>query len=293
MKLLITGINGFLGGHLLNYFYDRGFEITAIARGEAKYNRLKTINYIDLDLTNSALLNEVIVKYQPNIIIHTAAMSKPNECEKNCEACILNNVVVTETIVNATQSINAKLIFTSTDFVFGEGEHHTEISETNPLNFYGNSKLVAENYIQHTLTNYCIVRPVFIYGKQIDGLRGSFVQWIQSSLQNGSIIKVVNDQLRTPTYVDDICYGVEMLIKLNKNGVYHLAGEDILTPYQMAIIIARKLKLNSNLIIPVDEISFPEPVRRAKKSILNINKSKTELNFSPTSFIDGLNKIFG
>lgn len=291
MKLLITGINGFLGRHLTNYLLSKGYTIVATGRGSAKGIISTEINYVDLDLTNSTSLLKIINKVQPNVIIHTAAMSKPDECEQNKDACILNNVMVTKTIAETAKNINAKLIFTSTDFVFGEGDNQVETSITKPLNFYGESKLQAEKYIQQTLTNFCIIRPAFIYGKQIDGLRGSFVQWILSNLEKGNAIKVVNDQFRTPTYVDDICYGIERLITLDKQGIYHFAGEEILTPYQMAVMIAEKLQLNANLIIPVDENTFPEPVKRSKKCILNINKAKKELNFLPTSFINGLEKI--
>jgi dTDP-4-dehydrorhamnose reductase len=292
MKLLITGINGFLGRHLINYLLARGYAVFSTGRGFIKGNLKSDVHYINFDLTNNELLLQTINEIQPNIIIHIAAMSKPDECELNKEACILNNVDVTKNIADAAKAINAKLIFTSTDFVFGEGENHKEESITKPLNFYGESKLMAETYIQKVLNNYCIIRPVFIYGKQIDGIKGSFVQWVQSNLENDNVIKVVNDQFRTPTYVEDICFGIERLVLLDKTGIYHFSGEEVLTPYQMAFEIAEQLNLDISLIISVDASVFPEPVKRAKKCILNIDKSKQDLNFLPLSFNEGLKQIF-
>ena len=102
----------------------------------------------------------------------------------------------------------------------------------------------------------------------------------------------MNDQFRTPTFVDDICFGIERIISLDKTGIYHLAGEQILTPYTMAVKIADHLQLDSSLMIPVDENSFPEPVKRAKRSIANIDKAKAELGYLPLSFDEGLRKMF-
>jgi len=291
MKLLITGINGFLGRHLTNYLAGKGFSLTATGRNNVKGTILNYTKFVSFDLLNHQQSFEMVNELQPNVIIHTAAMSKPDECEQQKERCLQTNVAATTALANAAQQVNAKFIFISTDFVLGEGDNHTEAATPNPLNFYAASKLMAEEYIQQHLDNYCIVRPVLIYGKHIEGIRNTFIDWVQQSLQAGKQIKVVNDQFRTPTYVDDICFGIERIISLDKTGIYHLAGEQILTPYTMAVKVANHLQLDSNLIIPVDENSFPEPVKRAKRSIANIDKAKTELGYLPTSFDEGLKKI--
>jgi dTDP-4-dehydrorhamnose reductase len=291
MKLLITGINGFLGRHLTNYLAGKGFSLTATGRNNVKGTILNYAKFVSFDLLNHQQSFEMVNELQPNVIIHTAAMSKPDECEQQKERCLQTNVAATTALANAAQQVNAKFIFISTDFVLGEGDNHTEAAAPNPLNFYAASKLMAEEYIQQHLDNYCIVRPVLIYGKHIEGIRNTFIDWVQQSLQAGKQIKVVNDQFRTPTYVDDICFGIERIISLDKTGIYHLAGEQILTPYTMAVKVANHLQLDSNLIIPVDENSFPEPVKRAKRSIANIDKAKTELGYLPTSFDEGLKTI--
>jgi dTDP-4-dehydrorhamnose reductase len=291
MKLLITGINGFLGRHLANYLAGKGFSVTATGRNNAKGNILNSVKFISFDLLNHQQSFEIINELQPTVIIHTAAMSKPDECEQQKELCLQTNFEATKALANAAQQVNAKFIFISTDFVLGEGDNHTEISTPNPLNFYAQSKLMAEQYIQQHLDNFCIIRPVLIYGKHIEGIRNTFIDWVQQSLQAAKQIKVVNDQFRTPTYVDDICFGIERMIALDKTGIYHLAGEQILTPYAMAVKVANHLQLDSSLIIPVDENSFPEPVKRAKRSIVNIDKAKTELGYLPLSFDDGLRKM--
>jgi len=288
MKLLITGINGFLGRHLTNYLAGKGFSVTATGRNNAKGTLLNSVKFISADLLNTQQSFEMVNELQPNVIIHTAAKSKPDECEQQKELCLQTNLEATKILANAAKQVSAKFIFISTDFVLGEGENHIETSIPNPLNFYAQSKLMAEIYIQQHLDNYCIIRPVLIYGKHIEGIRNTFIDWVQQSLQAGKQIKVVNDQFRTPTFVDDICFGIERIISLDKTGIYHLAGEQILTPYSMAVKIANHLQLDCNLIIPVDENSFPEPVKRAKRSIVNIDKAKAELDYQPLSFDEGL-----
>lgn len=281
-----------MGRHLTNYLASKGFSTWGTGRNKPKGKLLNNGEFILADLLNTSQSVEMVAELQPNAIIHTAAMSKPDECEQQKELCLQTNLEATKTLANAAKLANAKFIFISTDFVLGEGDNHTETSIPNPLNFYAQSKLMAEEHIQQKLINYCIVRPVLIYGKHIEGVRNTFIDWVQQSLQASKQIKVVNDQFRTPTYVDDICFGIERIISLDKTGIYHLAAEQILTPYTMAVKIANHLQLDSNLIIPVDENSFPEPVRRAKRSIVNIDKAKTELGYLPVSFDEGLMRMY-
>jgi dTDP-4-dehydrorhamnose reductase len=123
-------------------------------------------------------------------------------------------------------------------------------------------------------------------------LRPSFLHWVKNSLEQNKQIKVVSDQLRTPTYVYDICKGIESIITEQKTGVYHLAGKDILSPYQMAVTTANVLGLDSGLIVNVTSETFPEPVTRAKRSGLKIDKAREELEYEPVSFEQGVGYTF-
>ena len=292
MKILITGANGFLAQHLCLFLADKGFQVIAVSRGERNIPSNEQISYYNLELTNVSLVGDFVKYHQPDVIIHAAAMSKPDDCNNNKDECILQNVTVTEQLVNFANDIQAHFIYISTDFIFGEDGPHAEDNEPDPLNFYGASKLLAEKSVTNNLKNYTIVRPVFIYGATWNGIRSSFIQWVQNSLEAGKAIKVVSDQLRTPTFVLDICWGILQIIERKKYGVYHLAGKDICSPYDMAVTVAKVLKLNCNLILEVTSDTFPEPVRRAKKSGLKIDKAIAELNYQPHSFEDGVRKSF-
>lgn len=287
-KILITGANGFLGQHLTLFLAEEKFKVIASGRGICRIPRNLDFEFETIDLTDEAAVQKMVADVKPEIIIHNAAMSKPDECENDKPACILNNVTATEYLVNAANRIGAKIIYISTDFIFGEDGPHEVDAVPAPLNFYGESKLMAEKLVQTVANDFAIVRPVFIYGPAWQGMRPSFLHWVKNNVEAGKTIKVVNDQLRTPTYVTDICKGLKTIILNDINGIYHLAGKDILSPYEMAIAVADVLSLDKSLIISVNADTFPEPVARAKKSGLKIDKSIQDINYQPVSFKEGV-----
>ncbi|HLD53825.1 MAG TPA: SDR family oxidoreductase [Sediminibacterium sp.] len=292
MKIVVTGANGFTGQHVAQYLASKGFQVFALSRGNARLAAHKLIHYHDCELTNVSSVNSLIMQIEPDWIIHIAAMSKPDECNDDRENCLLHNVQATIHLGEAAIKHHSQFIYFSTDFIFGENGPHGEDDITGPLNFYGESKLLAENWVKQHIPNAVIVRPVFIYGPELPGSRPSFIQWVQKQLIQEKPIKVVNDQKRTPTYVFDICQGLETIIVNNHSGVFHLAGAEIITPYEMAIEVANCLSLNVDLIEAVDSTTFPEPVKRAKQSGLKIDRASSILNYKPHSFSEGVRKSF-
>jgi dTDP-4-dehydrorhamnose reductase len=287
-RILVTGANGFLGQHLCLFLNAQGYEIIATGRGTCRISAGNLI-YEGCNLTNAEEVRLVLKKHQPSVIVHAAAMSKPDECNNNREDCARTNIEVTKHLL---QYKAEHFIYVSTDFIFGENGPHAEDDATGPLNFYGESKLAAENLVKESSLKTSIVRPVFIYGKTWQGLKGSFLHWVKNNLEQNKGIKVVSDQLRTPTYVDDICKGIQTIIDKEAAGVYHLAGRDILSPYEMAITTARVLGLDEMLIEKVTADTFPEPVKRAKRSGLKIDKARRDLAYEPVSFEEGVRLTF-
>ncbi|MBX9735245.1 MAG: SDR family oxidoreductase [Chitinophagaceae bacterium] len=292
MKIAITGSNGFLAHHLCVFLSQQGFEVIGCGRGENRVQSPVTFAYYSVELTDVSSIQYFFDKVRPDIIIHIAAMSKPDACMQNPDMCLLHNVTATSLLAEAAKLYNTKFIYSSTDFIFGEGGPHSEADTPAPLNFYGESKWMAEQALLSILPDAVIFRPVFIYGKQWPGMRGSFIHWVASALQANKPIKVVTDQLRTPTFAPDICQGITTIIRTNQSGIFHLAGKDILSPYEMATAVATILQFNIKLIEPVTADSFPEPVKRAKKSGLQIDKAKALLSYEPISFAEGVRMSF-
>ncbi|MDP1765238.1 MAG: SDR family oxidoreductase [Sediminibacterium sp.] len=295
MNLIITGANGFLGQHLTAFFAGKEFTVMGVSRGQRRIPEKINIIYQESELTsvsNVSNLRNLFENFQPAVIIHTAAMSKPDECDALKEQCLLNNVKATGHLVQFAKELQAHFIQISTDFIFGENGPHAEEAIPNPLNFYGQSKLMAEELVMDSGLPFTIIRPVFIYGKLWEGMRPSFLHWVKQNLEHGKKIKVVTDQVRTPTYVEDICRGIETVVQKKITGKYHLAGKDSLSPYQMALTVAEVLRLNQSLIEPVTADTFPETVIRAKKSGLLIHKAQKELGYEPVSFTEGVRLTF-
>lgn len=293
MKILITGANGFLGQHLCR-FLKADHSVFATGRGEKRIP-FTDVQYFPCDITDNSSIDQLLNTVQPEVIIHAAAMSRPDDCHTNRELCDSINVLGTQHLIAAAQQLKRPphFIYISTDFVFGNGGPHDEDAAPAPLNYYGESKLKAEEITASSSLRYTITRPVFMYGDTWEGMRGTFLHWVKQSLQEGRSIKVVSDQVRTPTYVGDICKGITSIIDTEATGLFHLAGEERLSPYDMAVRLAYFLGLDESLIIPVTGETFKEPVERAKQGGLLIGKAKRMLGFSTIRFEEGVTKTFG
>jgi dTDP-4-dehydrorhamnose reductase len=292
MKVLITGANGFLGQHLCRLLRN-SHTVFATGKGNKRIP-FEDVNYHPAEITDSNSIEELLKKTAPQVIIHAAAMSKPDECDVDRELCDAINITATRHLINASGKLELKphFIYVSTDFVFGEGGPHDEEAIPSPLNYYGESKLKAEKIVEQSGLLYSIVRPVFMYGETWEGIRPTFLGWVKQSLEEGKQIKVVSDQVRTPTYVGDICKGIATVVEQKATGLYHLAGEERLSPYDMAVRFAKFSGLNENLVEPVTGETFKEPVQRAKQGGLKIGKAKQQLGFVALSFQQGLQQMF-
>lgn len=297
MRILITGANGFLGSHLAHFFSQKEVEVFSTGRGPCrdKY-REKNVDYRAAELTNKKDIQQLIQTIMPDVIIHTAAMSKPNDCHIHREECLQINVEATRYLLGAATAITPQkkvhFIFLSTDFIFGENGPHAENAIPGPLNFYGESKLMAEKIVSAGEIAYTIVRPVFVYGPIWEGTRGGFIQLIKNSLENNQPVMVVTDEERTPTFVGDFCKGISAIIERSKTGIFHLAGKEILSPADMAITTAELLGLPSQLLEKVKGEDLKQVVVRPRKSGLKIQRAINELDFDPVHFEEGLRQSF-
>lgn len=295
MKVLVTGANGLLGQYLIRDTVSAGHDVIATGRGS---NRLPdyadiTYTYVPLDITNKEAVHEAIEKIHPSIIIHAAAMAQPDACELDKTACWNTNVDATAYITEAAEKINSRLIYISTDFVFdGDNGPYKEEDDPQPINYYGESKLAAEQIIQSSKTDWAIVRTVLVYGNILAGTRSNVVTWVKDNLDNKKNIKVVNDQIRTPTYVEDLSKAIVLIADKNAKGIYHISGKEVFTPYEMAVQVADYFGLDKSLMEKVDAAIFTQPAKRPLKTGFIIDKAEKELGYTPVSFKEGIRKMF-
>ncbi|MEO7923789.1 MAG: SDR family oxidoreductase [Chitinophagaceae bacterium] len=294
MKILITGANGFLGYYLTGQLLLRNYQVIATGRGGDRlpYTGQANFHYVSMDFTDPFSVHDVFEQYQPDVVVHAGAMSKPDECEKNQWQAYVTNVEATVTMLLNAEEQRSFFVFLSTDFVFdGDIGMYAENDKPNPVNFYGRTKLEAEEAVKEYPYGWAIARTVLIYGKPPTN-RKTILSIVKEKLVKGEEYSVVNDQFRTPTFVEDLAAGIVAIIEKKATGIFHLSGPDKLTPYEMACQVADHLGLDRSLLKKVTAADFNEPARRPLKTGFIIEKARNELGFAPLSFKEGLRRTF-
>ena len=291
MKILITGANGLLGQKLVALIAPHAeINLIATSRGEDKiFYDLPMYRYRPMDVTRQEEVNEVIGQEKPDVIIHTAALTKVDYCERHQEVCRRVNVEAVEYIVEAAQANNCFLIHLSTDFIFsGEKRLVREDDPPGPVNYYGTTKLEAEQRIIASGIAYAIVRTAIVYGVVPHLSRSNIILWVKESLKKHKTIHVVDDQYRTPTLAEDLAIGCFLVAQQRAQGVFNISGEELLTPYDMAQMTADYFELDNELIVRTDSTRFKQPAKRPLETGFSIEKAKQELGYRPRTFLQGI-----
>jgi dTDP-4-dehydrorhamnose reductase len=294
MKILVTGITGFVGRHLAECWKDRSdIELFGTGRSSDRNSYLPaTVGYLPLEITNKEAVINVVSSLKPDLVIHSAAMSKPNDCELEKDKCLDVNVNATKYVVDACKNANARLIFMSSDMVFGDNGPYKEEDEFCPVNYYGESKVLAEQLVAASGLDYAIVRTVLVYGSKLAGQNGTFLHWVYNNIFQGKTIRVFTDQHRTACYVNDLCAGIDALVRTGQQGVYHICGKETFTPFEIARTVARFHGLSEDLVQPVTNVEMPEVALRPRRSTLNVEKAESLLGYRATPLSEALKASF-
>lgn len=293
-KILITGSNGLLGQKLAKLLLpNTAVELLATSRGENKLATLYPgLAFMAMDVTNPAQVDEVVSAFRPTHIIHTAAMTNVDQCETDREGALAQNRDAVQNLVTASEKYNAHLIHVSTDFIFdGEAGPYAEDAEANPVNFYGETKLQAEEIVKQASCKWAILRTVLVYGVAHEYGRSNIVLWVRDSLRAGKTIKVVTDQFRTPTLAEDLAMGCWLAAENDAEGIYNISGKEMLTPYDMALLVADYFKLDTSLIEEADGSTFTQPAKRPARTGFIITKAENQLGYKPHTFTEGIRMV--
>ncbi len=292
-KILITGSNGLLGQNLITLFLNdtKNYEIFGFSRGENRSGRTD-FEYHDIDITNKKLLEEKATQIKPDFIINTAAMTNVDACENDRKGCYDLNVNVVQYLTDICLEINAHLIHISTDFIFdGKKGNYTEEDIPNPLSYYGETKLLSEEILQKSTINYTILRTILVYGLVNDMSRSNIVLWVKESLENNREITIVDDQYRTPTYVEDLALACKISIDKKATGIFNISSNQLLSIFEIAQEIATVFKLDKNLIKPISTSTLNQTAPRPVITGFDLIKTNRVLEFYPKSFIEDLQRF--
>ena len=295
MKVLVTGANGILGQHLVELFMFEAYSVIATSKGVSRFpfGMHHGLGYTSIDLSDAEGIYRLFAIDKPDFVVHAGAMTQVDESETNRQACSMANIDGTKNIIRAMERFGGRLIYISTDFVFnGKRGNYVEDDLPDPVNYYGKTKLHAEELVRKSSLDWTIVRTCLVYGNSLTGTRNNIVTWVKESLEQKKKIKVVNDQVRTPTYVKDLAKGILLVINKKAKGIYHISGSEILTPHQMAIKTADFFGLDKSLIEEVNASTFIQIAQRPLKTGFDISKAISELKYQPRNFEDGLKDMY-
>jgi dTDP-4-dehydrorhamnose reductase len=289
-KVLLTGSNGLLGQKLIElYLQDKTIDLIATARGENRYPIKKGYTYVSMDVTDVRNVKDTIAMHQPDTIIHTAAMTNVDTCETDQEGAEKLNVDAVEYLVDAANTVEAHFIHLSTDFIFdGEDGPYTEEAEPEPLSYYGETKLAAENMVRNQCHKWSIARTILVYGIVHDMSRSNIVLWAKGALEKGQPINVVNDQVRSPTLAEDLAMGCKLIEQKEAEGIFNISGKDQMSIVEIVERVADYFNLDKSIITQVSSKTLNQAAQRPPITGFDLTKSKEVLGYNPRSFEEGI-----
>jgi dTDP-4-dehydrorhamnose reductase len=288
-RILVVGSNGLLGQKMAEQLL-RGTQghITLTSVEDAPVRELESAPYRKLDITSHKQVRDLVAEVHPDVIVNCAAMTNVDACETDRELAWKINVSGVEYLAEAAKKHQALLAHVSSDYVFdGKNGPYVEDDRPEPVSYYGKSKLASENAVRTAGIPCVVARTMVLYGHAA-GVKANFALWLIQSLQARQTVRIVDDQIGNPTLADDLAYGLLRAIELEKTGVYHIAGRDIVSRFEFAVRLARVFGLDESLITPIKTASLKQPAARPLNSGLITLKAEVELGFKPSSIEHGL-----
>ncbi|HLD01761.1 MAG TPA: NAD(P)-dependent oxidoreductase [Patescibacteria group bacterium] len=285
-NIFVIGGSGLVGSQA-SHILEKTYKITSLSTSTG------------VDITNPQSLRVIVDASDSNILIHFAAKTDVDSCEEdrllgeNGDAWKIN-VQGVKNIVDVCRKAKMKLIYISTDFVFdgmkSVDDAYQEDDVAHPINWYGETKYQGEQLVLRSNIPFIIARIAYPYGgshsKKLD-----FATVVKTRLGNGQNVSAVTDHIFTPTYIDDVAYALDLLIKKQADGIFHVVGSELLTPYHAAIQIADMFGYDRTLVTPVARADYFSG-RAARPFNLSLKNDKIQLlGIQMRSFTSGLNEL--
>ena len=291
MKVFVTGVNGQLGHDVMNELAKRGHEgigsdLKDVYSGVEDGSAVTTMPYVSLDITDKEKVLQVISDLKPDAVIHCAAWTAVDMAEDDDKVALVRKVNAggTQNMADAAKAVDAKLLYLSTDYVFdGQGTEPWKPDDKNykPLNVYGQTKLEGELAVARTLDKYFIVRIAWVFG-----LNGkNFIKTMVNVGKTHDTVRVVNDQIGTPTYTYDLARLLVDMIETDKYGYYHATNAEpepggYISWYDFCMEIYKQYGLATKVVpVSTEEYGLSKAARPFNS---RLDKSKLEMNgFKP------------
>lgn len=289
IKLFITGGSSFLGGYLVGRA-AAGFHVLAsYYQNRPDFPR---VNWCRMDFSDPVRIEEVLRDFRPDIIVHNAALSKLEICEKDPGRAEVLNVNSTARIARISRLIGARIIYISSDMVFdGKNPPYDESASTCPINHYGRSKLQGENALKENNPDYLIIRPSLMYGPPIL-LGDSFSEWVRKTWRMGKKTPLYSDQYRVPIFAGNLADAVLELAVTDFTGILNLAGPERINRCRFGEYLADFLQIEKKLIKPVLMSKIEHEGLRPFDVSLLIGRAQKQLNTRLLDCREGIRRAY-
>ncbi|MCE5300073.1 MAG: dTDP-4-dehydrorhamnose reductase [Spirochaetia bacterium] len=251
MKVLVFGGTGLLGTDIIEACKD---EYKMVKSGSA-----------ECDITDAAKVYDFVKTHRPDVVINSAAITDVDKCESDHDTAFKINAMGPKNIAIACRDFNARLMHISTDYVFDgkKGDSYSEFDKPNPINVYGQSKLLGEELVQTSGAKYMIIRTAWIFGSH----RKHFVDYVAESITNGTEIVAVKDMVSSPTFSVDLADTIKALIPLNQYGVFHACNKGYCSRVQMVEEIMKIMRKTTRVQV-MNQSQWKRPAARPVFSAL-------------------------
>jgi dTDP-4-dehydrorhamnose reductase len=275
-KVLIVGSLGMLGHDLLKVFV-KGYEVIGVDKDE-------------IDITRQGATLSMVKEMAPTVVINAAGFTDVDGCEKKMRKAFAVNGEGARNLAKGCRDIGAKLVYISTDYVF-DGEKKTPYRENdppNPLNIYGESKLMGERYVEDLLDDFLIVRTQWLYGRH----GRNFVETILALAGERSQIEVVHDQEGSPTNTADLSKAIAALVRKDLKGTFHVSNRGHCSWYDFALESVRLVGVKDVEIVPVSSKDLNRPAKRPLYSVFNCQRLEKEARMEMRPWQEALKDYF-
>jgi dTDP-4-dehydrorhamnose reductase len=288
LKLLVTGASGLFGSKLTEIALAKGIQVYA---GYSKDQPSRGFPVV-VDVSNKNQVEQAFAVAQPDVVVHAASLTDVDKCELDHELAWKINVDGTKNVAEAAAKSGAFLVYISTDYVFsGEKGCYKETDQTDPINYYGLTKLKAEETAMQYVPNCCVARPSVIYGATPAVGKINFALWLINKLKSGEKLRIVTNQWNSPTLNTNLAEMVLDVVEQRLAGVFHLCGASRVSRYDFALEVAKTFGLDEGLIEPVDASSFNWPAKRPADSSLDVSKAQRLLTVKPLELTSALAQL--
>jgi dTDP-4-dehydrorhamnose reductase len=286
-SVLITGGTGLLGLGLCATV-PAGWSIV-IMHLRPYRAEIPGVEELAVDVRSRSALARVFAERQFDAVVHTAGIASVDYSQRHAAESVESNVGGTRNIAELCAAAGTRLVYISTNAVF-DGQHapYRESDPINPINEYGRIKAECEALVARTVARHVIARPILMYGVPHPKGRPNPVTWVIEAVERAETIQVVDDVFENPIYNMDAARAIWAMLEREIGGVFHLAGRDVVSRYELARRVARIFELDDTCIRPVSSDFFPDIAPRPHNTSFVTKRMESELGLAPSALDDGL-----